>query len=118
MKDDLKGIKFTFYCLTRAIRHPRSPISHHYCNSCHLRFSSELKACPQCGDKVNKSPENKQESPLPWWGSVLCIVIGIVTWVTAACLKIPGLDEAARVLVYIPLGSLFGLSLQREGGKR
>ncbi len=31
-----------------------------------------------------------------------------------AALQIGGLDEAARALVYIPLGSLFGMSLNRD----
>ncbi|MBA7685639.1 hypothetical protein ES703_94064 [subsurface metagenome] len=113
MKGDLKGIKFTLYCLKRAIRHPRSLILYHYCPDCRIRFPASSDECPQCHEKVGNSPDLKQDSPIPWWGSVLCIVIGIVTWVTAACLKVPGLDEAARVLVYVPLGSLFNMSLQK-----
>ncbi|GAI06439.1 unnamed protein product, partial [marine sediment metagenome] len=78
-----------------------------------LRFNSKEGECPQCHAKVNESPENRKESPIPWWGAILCILIGIGAWGGGAYWEIPGLDEAGRALVYIPLGSLFGLSLQR-----
>ncbi len=44
---------------------------------------------------------------------MLCIVVGIGSWIASACLGIPGLDEAARAMIYIPLGGLFGLSINR-----
>jgi len=117
MKREIKvlnsPLKFLGYSVLRALAHPRTMIKYHYCPDCKLRFNIKEPACPKCGDKVGNSSENRQESPIPWWGSVVCIVIGIAAWVTSACLKVPGLDEAARVLVYIPLGSLFGMSLQR-----
>jgi hypothetical protein len=113
MNGTLKGYRFTFYCLKRAIIHPHQPISYYYCNSCRLRFSSELKTCPKCNNKVEDSPEEMKESSVPWWGAVLLILIGITSWIIGASLEIQGLDEAARALVYIPLGSLFGMSLQR-----
>ena len=50
---------------------------------------------------------------MPWWGAVLIIVIGVVCWVISATFSIAGLDEAGRALVYVPLGSLFGMSLRR-----
>ena len=105
--------KFLIYAIFRAVRHPRTPITYYYCYQCKIRFNAKEPACPKCGDKVSSSPENKSESPVPWWAAVLCILIGIGAWIGAACLKIPGLDEAARALVYIPLGSLFGMSIQR-----
>ncbi|MBA7686509.1 hypothetical protein ES703_94959 [subsurface metagenome] len=106
--------KFLIYAVIRALRHPKTPIIYLYCPDCRLRFNPNASECPKCHKKVGHSPENRQESPLPWWGAVLCIIIGIGTWVTSACLEIPGLDEAARALVYIPLGSLFGMSLKRD----
>jgi len=42
----------------------------------------------------------------------MVIIIGIICWVVGVGLDITGLDEAGRALVYIPLGSLFGLSLR------
>ncbi len=72
-----------------------------------------MDKCPQCGDKVGSSPDPRQESPVPWYVGVIVILVGIGAWIASAWLDIPGLDEAARALVYIPLGSLFGMSLQR-----
>lgn len=105
--------RFLAYAVSQAIKYPRTPISYLYCPDCEVRFHPGEQECPRCHNKVGNSPKSKQESPLPWWGSVIVIVIGITCWVSAACLKIPGLDEAGRVLVYIPLGNLFGMSLLR-----
>jgi predicted RNA-binding Zn-ribbon protein involved in translation (DUF1610 family) len=97
----------------QALRHPRTPITYLYCPDCGVRLPGNAKECPDCGKKAENSPEVRQESPIPWWGSVLLILIGIACWVVSAALEIAGLDEAARALVYIPLGSLFGMSLPR-----
>ena len=105
--------KFLIYAVFRALRYPRTPISYYYCSNCRVRFPASSNECPKCGDKVESSPDPKRESPIPWYGCVICVVIGIGTWIASALLNIPPLGEAARVLVYIPLGSLFGLSLQR-----
>ena len=43
----------------------------------------------------------------------MVIVVGISCWVLGSCLDVVGLDEAGRALVYIPLGSLFGMSLPK-----
>lgn len=50
-------------------------------------------------------------SPIPWYGCILVIVLGIVSLVIGACISIPGLGEVGRALIYIPLGSLFGLTM-------
>ena len=105
--------KFLIYAVIRAIRHPRTPIAYFVCG-CGCRFPNSAKACPKCGDKVEHSPNPKQESPVPWYVAVIVILAGIGSWIASACLNIPGLDEAARALVYIPLGSIFGMSLKRD----
>ena len=66
-----------------------------------------------CHHKVGNSPEVRQESPIPWWGSVIVILMGITCWFSGAYFKVAGLDEAGRALVYIPLGSLFGMSIPK-----
>ncbi len=104
---------FMAYAVVKSVRYPRTPIACFYCPSCGIRFPSSARECPKCGDSVESSPDPKRESPLPWWGAVLCILIGIGSWVASACLEIPGLDEAGRALVYVPLGGLFGLSVNR-----
>ena len=103
---------FTIYAVTTAIRHPKSPVVYYYCSGCKTRFPPSLKACPKCGDEVGHSPDPRQQSPVPWWGSVMVIMLGIVCWVLGAGLDIIGLVEAGRALVYVPLGNLFGLSLR------
>jgi hypothetical protein len=105
--------KFILYAITQAIRHPLTPITYGYCSKCKTRVVLNSGACPICKRKLKGNPETRHQSPIPWWGSIACILIGIGAWVTSACLAVPGLDEAARVLVYIPLGSVFGLSLAR-----
>ena len=105
--------KFLIYAVLKALRHPRSPISYYYCSNCKIRFNANEPACPKCHEKVGSSPDPRQESPLPWYGSVLCIAIGIGAWIAAALLSITPLGEAARLLVYAPLGHLFGMSLKR-----
>lgn len=104
--------KFLVYAVLKSIRHPRTPISYYRC-SCGCRFPNSAKECPKCGDKTEDSPESRKGSPIPWWGSVGLIIVGIICWVLGALITISGLDEAGRALVYIPLGNLFGMSLRK-----
>jgi len=67
---------------------------------------------PRCGDKVTSSHELRQQSPVPWYGSVIVIILGIICCCQGAGVPIAGLDEAGRALVYIPLGNLFGMTLR------
>ena len=107
--------KFVIYAVLRAIRHPRTPITYHYCPSCKIRFPASEGECPKCHDKIKigNTPEQRQVWPVPWWGAALIIVIGIVCWVISATYSISGMDEAGRALVYVPLGNMFGMSLRR-----
>ena len=105
--------RFMAYALSQAIRHPSTPVSYLYCSECKRYLLDGEKVCPGCGKKVGNSPQIKEISPIPWWGAVLVIIVGISCWVTGGCLDIVGLDEAGRALVYIPLGSLFGMSMPR-----
>lgn len=77
------------HCLYQAIRHPMTPIE---------VYGNPTVIPPQ--------------SAIPWWGSVGVIIVGIVSWCISAVYGIEGLDEAARAMVYIPLGNIFGMSLQ------
>lgn len=77
--------KISAHCLWQAIRHPKTPII--------------------------LNPQGPQ-SPIPWWGSIAVIVIGIISWVFSTVYGIRGLDEAARAMVYIPLGNIFGMSIR------
>lgn len=106
--------KFLIYAVFRAVRHPKTPIAYFYCTKCKIRFPASSSECPKCGDKVESSPDPRQESPVPWYGSCLCIVVGIGAWIASALLDIAPMAEAARILVYAPIGHLFGLSLKRD----
>ena len=105
--------RFMVYAMSQAIRHPSTPVSYLYCPECKRYLLDGEEVCPGCGKKLGNSPQIKETSPIPWWGAVLVIVVGIGCWVIGGCLDIVGLDEAGRALVYIPLGSLFGMSLPR-----
>jgi len=113
MKNLNPAPKFLVYAVWQAIRHPRTAVTYLYCPECKVRLSANEKECPVCCKKADNSPEVRRESPIPWWGSVIVIVIGVTCWCAGAYLDITGLDEAGRALVYIPLGSLFGMSLPR-----
>ena len=113
MKNLNPAPKFLLYAVLQAVRHPRKPVTYLYCPECKLRLPASEKECPVCRRKAGSSPEVRSESPIPWWGSVLVIVIGIACWFGGAYFEVTGLDEAGRALVYIPLGSLFGMSLPR-----
>jgi hypothetical protein len=76
------------HCIHQSIRHPRTDI------------------------KQVANPRPINASPIPWWGSVGILIVGIASWVCATCIGIAGLDEAARAMVYIPLGNIFGMTLQ------
>ncbi len=60
------------------------------------------------------NPSILLQSPIPWWGSIGMIIIGIGTWCISGIYMIGGLDEAARLMVYVPLGNLFGMSLPKK----
>lgn len=105
--------KFMVYALSKAIRHPATPVSYSYCPECRQYLLNGETVCPGCGRKLGNSPQIKEMSPIPWWGAVLVIVVGVTCWVLGGCLDVAGLDEAGRALVYIPLGSLFGMSLPK-----
>ena len=105
--------KFLIYAVFRAVRYPRTPITYYYCQKCRLRFNAKESECPKCHDKIEHSPENRKESPVPWYGSVIIMMVGAAIWGWSAACHIAGIDELGRILVYIPMGSLFGMSLQR-----
>jgi len=110
----LKAVpKFMAYALSQALRHPRKPVSYAYCPQCNRYLLNNETECPGCGKKLGNSPQLKELSPIPWWGAVLVIIVGVACWVLGSCFDVVGLDEAGRALVYIPLGSLFGMSLPK-----
>ena len=104
---------FIAYALSRAITHPRTPIRYYFCPDCRVNIPAGHSNCPSCGLEVGHSPEARKMSPIPWWGAVLVMIVGVTSWVAGACLNVTGLDEAGRALVYIPLGSLFGMSIAK-----
>jgi hypothetical protein len=112
VKDISSTPSFMIYALTQAIRHPRTPIRYGYCPRCDKRLPQDIERCPVCDRKVRKNPEHREQSPIPWWGSVIVMALGIICWVVGAWAQVAGLDEAGRAMVYVPLGNLFGMSLR------
>lgn len=84
-------IKIIYYCSKSSILHPKTRIEY-----------------------VGNPVKINSQSPIPWWGSIGILIIGIIAWCVSACMGIQGLDEAGRALVYIPLGSIFGMSLNNR----
>jgi hypothetical protein len=88
--ENLKMIRTMFevmgHCLYHSLRHPKTEIE---------QFSN---------------PVPLQLSPIPWWGSVGILIVGIVSWCFAAHWNIEGLAEAARAMVYCPLMHIFDMS--------
>ena len=113
MKQLKRVPRFMTYALFQAIRHPGMPVSYAYCPECKEYLFNNETECPGCGKQMGNSPQTNEMSPIPWWGAVLVIIAGIACWVMGGCLDIVGLDEAGRALVYIPLGSLFGMSIPK-----
>ena len=108
----MNKLHFLVFAIIQSVRHPRTQIAYYYCPDCNIRFSLKETECPMCHKKVGHSPEAREQSPIPWYGSILLIVIGIACWISGAVIEVPGLDEAGRLLVYIPLGNIFGMTLR------
>jgi len=104
--------KFLIYAVFKAIRHPRTPITYYQC-ACGCRFPNSAEECPKCGDRVEHSPDSRKESPIPWWGSIAVILIGVGTAIASGTLSMIWLQEVSRALIYIPLGNIFGMSINR-----
>lgn len=62
--------------------------------------------------RLKTKMERKEISPIPWYGSVIVILIGIACWATVVFHQQIGLEEVGRALIYIPLGKLFDMSLR------
>lgn len=105
--------KFMLWAVWRAVRHPRTPLTYVYCPDCRVRLHSSVKECPKCHRKAGGSPELVQASPIPWYGSVMVIILGIICLVLGAGYEVDSLGELGRVLIIFPLGNLFGMSLPR-----
>lgn len=104
--------RFAVWALSQSIMHPRTPLRYYYCTECGVRLHPDATECPVCGKKKGNSPTMVTQSQIPWWGSVAVILVGIICWCVGAKFAVTGLDEAGRALVYVPLGSLFGLSIK------
>jgi hypothetical protein len=87
MKDD---IKFILFCLWQVIRHPRQRIT------------------------IIGNPSSRLASQIPWLGSLVVLIIGIVCVCISAHYQITDLREAGKAMIYLPLGSFYGLATNRK----
>ncbi len=76
--------QFMTHALKEAIFHPKRKIKYIYCSDCKMRLHPNELECPKCGAQLGHSPEVREESPVPWWGAVVCIIIGIGAWIASA----------------------------------
>jgi len=94
----LKSVpSFMAHALSQAIRHPGTPVSYAYCPECKQYLLSNETKCPGCGKKLGNSPQLKEISPIPWWGAVLVIIVGISCWVLGSCFDVVGLPAEVRM---------------------
>jgi hypothetical protein len=108
----IQHVRFTAWALKQSVLHPRTPLTYYYCTDCETWLHPGASECPSCGKKVGNSPKLVTQSQVPWWGSIIFLIIGVICWCMGAKFDIGGLDEAGRALVYIPLGSIFGLNIR------
>lgn len=102
--------RFMIWALRNSVSHPRSPLRYYYCKVCDCRIPPDATECPSCGDKMCNSPIPMKRSPIPWWGALLVMVLGISCWIIGGLLDLSSIEEVGRPLVYVPLGSIFGMS--------
>ncbi len=82
-----KRLKFAAYCIAQSIIHPRTQIIY------------------------RGNPSTIMSNPMPWFASMGLIVFGVGVWCLSAHLKIAEMAEAARLMVYLPLGNMFGMTI-------
>jgi len=109
----LPYFNYVAYSVGRAVTHPLSPIRWGWCTQCEKRVHPNEGRCPACNHVIEQNPEHYRESPIPWWGSILALFLGIVLWVLSDQIPVPSLAEPARLLTYGPIGNLFGLGTRK-----
>ena len=109
----LPYLNYLVYAVGKSIRHPRTPVRFGWCSVCGQRVHPDQTHCPLCRHVIEENPEHFRESPIPWWGTILTLCIGITLWVIAERIPITSLTEPARLLTYGPIGSLFGLGTRK-----
>jgi hypothetical protein len=114
MKDITATHKFLIHMVIESIKHPRTQIEYTYCTECKIRIAGNTGKCPVCEKKVGNSPDIKHESPIPWWGAVAVILLGVGVCITGATCNLTALDRVGDALVFIPLGRLFGVSRLKD----
>jgi hypothetical protein len=82
----LLTLQIMSHCFSNAIRHPLTPISQ-YAN-----------------------PTPLELSPIPWWGCLLVLIVGIASWISASLLDINGLPEVGEAMVFMSLTHVFDMS--------
>lgn len=87
MKDFILTLRVMLYCSVRSVKHP----------------------CTSICDLGNPVKIDKQ-APTPWWLSLAILLLGIMVWILSEWRAIPALGEPARLMVYGPIGNIFGMS--------
>lgn len=85
-----KSIKFSGYCLKESVRHPTREIVY------------------------IGNPSTRKSKPLPWIVSLSVMFVGSLLWCLSVHWGAPELKEAAHPMVYLSLGNMFGMGVQKQ----
>ncbi len=67
---------------------------------------------------IKSNPKTVSQSPVPWQVStIIMMASGVGVWCLSSRLQMPEMGEAARLMVYLPLGNIFGMSLAARNSK-
>ena len=58
------------------------------------------------------NPAKVAQSPVPWRVSLSVLALGVISLTIGAILTIAALNEVGRAMIYLPLGSMFGMGTQ------
>ena len=58
------------------------------------------------------NPTKVEQAIVPWRVSLVVLVVGTGALVTGEVMKLDTISEVGRAMVYLPLGSMFGMGTQ------
>jgi len=83
-----------------------------------MNFVQIVWSCLWNSCKLNETkisvgnPTKVEQSPVPWRVSLIVLILGLASLIIAEVMDIDSLGEIARLMVYAPMGSIFGMGTQ------
>jgi hypothetical protein len=99
------------HVLGQSLLHPRRKVGILYCTDCDIRY--QHGNCPICGKEIGHSPKHQDINPVPWYGSLIVMVLGLITVVIGCLLKDSAVSQLGGYLATLAAGTLFGLGVKR-----